>query len=202
MPPVIVLGLGTIGRQVALLLAMSGIPRLRLVDGRVVSQATHTVEGYAAEDVGRLRAHAVAHDCHQISPERDIRASQRCSLDTIGAENAVFCCEPSLRRQRLAWNTLSRRVRFHAGVHVGGDQVHLAIVAHASALESIPDPDGTPPHWQPDTHSRTTVHPVHTAGIVAGLMVTAFTRALHGDPGNQLIHLDLRNPTLTTREIC
>ena len=61
---VTIIGLGAVGRQTALLLAALGLPRLQLVDSRVVTRALHAAEGYPFEDVGRPRVHATAQLCH------------------------------------------------------------------------------------------------------------------------------------------
>ena len=63
-----IIGLGSVGRQVAIQLAGLGVRRVQLIDARIVSMATHMREGYALEDVGRQRVHATAQLCHQLNP--------------------------------------------------------------------------------------------------------------------------------------
>jgi len=49
---VTVIGVGAIGRQVALQLASIGVRRLQLVDFDAVDLTNVTTQGYLAEDVG------------------------------------------------------------------------------------------------------------------------------------------------------
>ena len=108
-----VLGLGGVGRQVAVQLAALGVGRLQLVDRRSVGVRTHAAEGFAAEDVGRPRVHATAQACHQINPQLDIQSA--CNARhwwNLDPGDAVYCCDLSTRRRRSVWRAVSHRVPF------------------------------------------------------------------------------------------
>ena len=51
-----VIGVGAIGRQVALQLAAAGVRRLKLIDFDSVELTNVTTQGYLAADVGRAKA--------------------------------------------------------------------------------------------------------------------------------------------------
>ena len=55
-----VIGIGAIGRQVALQLAAIGIRKLHLVDFDRVDATNITTQGYLRSDVGTLKVHATA----------------------------------------------------------------------------------------------------------------------------------------------
>ncbi len=57
---VTVVGVGAIGRQLALQLAALGVRRLQLVDFDRVEPTNVTTQGYLAADVGRLKVEAVS----------------------------------------------------------------------------------------------------------------------------------------------
>jgi hypothetical protein len=69
-----ILGLGAIGRLIALQLASLNVRRLQLIDSRVVTQLRQRLDGFDHEDVGRRRADAVAQSCHQINPNLEVYA--------------------------------------------------------------------------------------------------------------------------------
>ncbi len=69
-----IIGLGGIGRQVALQLATLGMPRLQLVDAGVVTRRTQLREGYVYDDIGRPKVHAAAQACHQLNPKLEIHS--------------------------------------------------------------------------------------------------------------------------------
>ena len=50
---VTVIGLGAIGRQVALQLAALGVPKLQLIDFDDVARTNVTTQGYSMNDIGR-----------------------------------------------------------------------------------------------------------------------------------------------------
>ena len=66
---VTVIGVGAIGRQVALQLASLGVPRLQLVDFDVVEPTNITTQGYLTSDLGLAKVAATAQAIGQIDPE-------------------------------------------------------------------------------------------------------------------------------------
>ena len=90
-----IIGLGGIGRQVALQLATLGVPRLQLVDAGVVIRRTQLREGYACDDTGRPKVHAAAQACHQLNPKLEIHALRRRSLRGLDLGDALLLCPGS-----------------------------------------------------------------------------------------------------------
>lgn len=64
-------GVGAIGRHVALQLAYVGVPRLQLIDFDVVEPANVTTQGYSASDVGVSKVVATAQDISAIGHRGD-----------------------------------------------------------------------------------------------------------------------------------
>ena len=63
-----VIGVGAIGRQVALQLAAIGVRRLELVDFDRVEMTNVTTQGYLAGDVGQLKVDSTRQAVEQIDP--------------------------------------------------------------------------------------------------------------------------------------
>lgn len=61
-----VIGVGAIGRQVALQLAAIGVPRLQLIDFDTVEEVNLASQGYLQDDLGRPKVQATADLCQQI----------------------------------------------------------------------------------------------------------------------------------------
>ena len=72
-----VIGVGAIGRQVALQLTAMGIPRLQLVDHDRVETSNLASQGYLESDLGRPKVEATADLCRQINSDIDIRIAGR-----------------------------------------------------------------------------------------------------------------------------
>jgi molybdopterin/thiamine biosynthesis adenylyltransferase len=62
-----VIGVGAVGRQVALQLTAMGIPYLQLVDFDVVETSNLASQGYLEEDLGKLKVEATAALCKRVS---------------------------------------------------------------------------------------------------------------------------------------
>src|SRR4051812_44808168 len=63
-----VIGVGAIGRQVALQLAAIGIRKLQLVDFDLVDETNVTTQGYLHEDVGTAKVQATAAAITRLDP--------------------------------------------------------------------------------------------------------------------------------------
>src|ERR1700733_5624900 len=87
-----VIGVGAIGRQVALQLAAIGARRVDLVDFDRVEESNVTTQGYLAHDVGQPKVDATRRAMEQIDPTIVVRtvADRFRAKQQVG--NAVFCC--------------------------------------------------------------------------------------------------------------
>ena len=63
-----VIGVGAIGRQVAMQLAGIGVPRLQLIDFDTVDLSNVTTQGYLADDVGQLKVQATVAAITRLDP--------------------------------------------------------------------------------------------------------------------------------------
>ena len=62
-----VIGVGAIGRQVALQLTAIGVPWLQLIDFDVVEESNLASQGYLENDLGRHKVNATADICQNIN---------------------------------------------------------------------------------------------------------------------------------------
>lgn len=67
-----VIGVGSIGRQVALQLASLGTRRIQLVDFDRVELTNITTQGYLATDVGRFKVEATAQSLQAIDASIEV----------------------------------------------------------------------------------------------------------------------------------
>ena len=67
-----VVGVGAIGRQIAIALATMGDTNIHLYDFDTVEVENQGPQGYRPDQVGRLKTEATAEDCHQINPRARI----------------------------------------------------------------------------------------------------------------------------------
>src|SRR5262245_8401944 len=91
-----VIGVGAIGRQVALQLAAIGVRRLQLVDFDVVEITNVTTQGYSRDDIGRSKVDATADAVQHVDPQIAVEmVFDRCRPKTQLGQ-AVLCCVDSI----------------------------------------------------------------------------------------------------------
>src|SRR3954452_1856347 len=64
----LIIGVGAIGRQVALQLAAIGMPELDLVDDDIVGEENLAAQAYWPADLGERKVQATADVCRRINP--------------------------------------------------------------------------------------------------------------------------------------
>ena len=122
---VTVIGVGAIGRQVALQLTAIGVPKLQLVDFDDVERTNVTSQGYLTDDIGRPKVQATGDTCHQIEhllAVEEIRDRFRPSLE-IGT--SVFCCVDTISARAAIWRSVEHRCRFWADGRMLGETIRV-----------------------------------------------------------------------------
>ena len=87
-----VIGVGAIGRQIALQLTAMGIPWLQLIDVDVVETSNLASQGYLEEDLGMLKVEATATQCRRINSGIEIVSVAERFRRSMEIGNAVFDC--------------------------------------------------------------------------------------------------------------
>ncbi len=200
----LVIGVGAIGRQVALQLAALGIPRLTLFDDDLVQPVNLAPQGYWPEDLRQSKVHATAQLCRRIHPpirvapipERFKRSTLR-DLPT-DTDRIVFCCVDSILTRRMVWET----TRSSALLFVDGRM-------SAEVLRVLAVDDPAIDNYYPSTlfaaeeayvGSCTARSTIYTASIAAGLMIHQFTKWLRGLPVDGDVTLNLLAAEMTIGE--
>lgn len=177
---VTIVGLGAVGRQVALQLAAIGMPKLQLVDFDDVEATNVTTQGYLADDVGRPKVHATADLCQQLDHMLDVEEIYDRFRPAHSVGTAVFCCVDSITTRSAIWRSVERRCAFWADGRMLGEVVRVL----AATAE------------QGRTHYATTLFPaaeaqtgrctsrstIYAAALAAALLVHQYTRYLRGLP--------------------
>ena len=184
-----VIGVGAIGRQVAIQLAALGVPRLQLIDFDVVEDTNVTTQGYDFEDVGQLKVDATAGAVQRIDPLIDVDAVPDRYRSRIEIGDVVFCCVDSISARSAIWRSVSRKYRFWCDGRMLGEIIRVLAVADADSRRHYP----TTLFRQSEAQAgRCTAHgAIYTASIAAGLMTHQFTRWLRDLPVDPDVSLNL-----------
>jgi sulfur carrier protein ThiS adenylyltransferase len=175
-----VIGVGAIGRQVALQLAAIGARRLQLVDFDVVDATNVTTQGYRARDVGRMKVEATAEAMLEIDAAVELELVRDRWRPQVAAGEAVFCCVDSISARGAIWRGVGSRCRFWCDGRMRGEVLRLLAAADEASRRHYGTTLFAQHEAQPgDCTSRSTIY---AAGIAAGLMVHQFARWLRGLP--------------------
>jgi hypothetical protein len=175
-----VIGVGAIGRQIALQLAAIGVRRLQLIDFDRVETANVTTQGYLQEDVGQLKVAATRRAVEAIDPAIivDECADRFRPKQSVG--DVLFCAVDSISARASIWRAVEHRCRFWTDGRMLGETIRVLCVADAVDREHYASTLFRQSEAQAGRcTSRSTIY---ASAIVAGLMVHQFTRWLRGLP--------------------
>ena len=105
-----VVGVGAIGRQVALMLTSMGIGHLQLFDPDTVEPINLGAQGYAPRSVGDAKVDAAAGDARLTQPNIAIEQHQKAFQIGDAQHPAVFCCVDSMKARQQ----VHRAAKMHA----------------------------------------------------------------------------------------
>ena len=184
-----VIGVGAIGRQVALQLSALGVPKLQLIDFDHVEDTNVTTQGYDFGDIGQLKVDATVVAVRRIDPLIDVEAIPDRYRSRIEIGDAVFCCVDSISARSAIWRSASRKCRFWCDGRMLGEVIRVLTAADADSRRHYP----TTLFRQSEAHAgRCTAHgAIYTANIAAGLMTHQFTRWLRETPVDPDLTLNL-----------
>ena len=190
-----VIGVGAIGRQVALQLAALGMRRLQLIDFDVVEETNVTTQGYFASDISLPKVTATAAVVRQIDPTIEITTINDRYRATHKVGEAVFCCVDSITTRAAIWRSVNKTCDFWADGRMLGEVIRVLAVTHDAGRDHYPITLFAASEAQPGRcTARSTIY---TANLAAGLMLHQFTRWLRRLPIDCDLTLNLLAGELT-----
>lgn len=175
---VTVIGVGAIGRQVALQLAALGVPKLQLVDPDDVERTNVTTQGYLTDDIGRPKVQATGDACHQIEHLLAVEEIYDRFRPTQEIGTSVFCCVDSISTRAAIWRSVERRCDFWADGRMLGE---VTRVLAATADQGRKHYSTTLfPQAEAQAGRCTSRSTIYAASLAAALLVHQYTRYLRG----------------------
>jgi len=177
---VTVIGVGAIGRNVAIQLAAVGVPRLQLIDFDTVDETNVTTQGYLAADVGREKVEAAADAVACLDPLISVQTISDRYRPRMEIGSVIFCCVDSIDARSAIWRSASARCRFWTDGRMLGEVLRILTVAEDVGRDHYPTTLFAQSEAQPGRcTARSTIY---AAAVAAGLMVHQFTRWLRDMP--------------------
>lgn len=194
-----VIGVGAIGRQVALQLASLGARQLTLVDFDGVEEVNITTQGYLWEDLGKSKVIATAQAISRI--DSSVEVSQICARYRPGlpASDVIFCCVDSISVRGAIWRSAGRNTQFWVDGRMLGEVIRVLTVAGEESRDYYPNT--LFPQNEAMAGACAARGVIYTAAIAAGLMTQQFTRWLRRLPTDNDLSLNLLANELTIAEL-
>jgi sulfur carrier protein ThiS adenylyltransferase len=177
---VTIIGVGAIGRQVAIQLASLGVGAMTLIDFDEVEPHNVTSQGFPRSSIGRLKVMALTESIEQIDsgitvvpiPDR-FRPKKLASAGQV-----IFCCVDSISSRAAIWKSVQNRCDFWADGRMQGEVIRVLTASDRDATTR--QHYGTTLFRQEEaqTGSCTSRSTIYAASIAAGLMIHQFTRWL------------------------
>ncbi len=184
-----VVGVGAVGRQVALQLASIGVRQLQIVDFDVVDLTNITSQGYWTGDVGQAKVVATKAAIAGLDPTTVVQTVCDRFRSPLEIGKAVFTCVDSITARSAIWRSASRRCDFWVDGRMLGEVLRILTVGGDQGRAYYPTTLFAQAEAQ--SGSCTARSTIYAASIAAGLMVHQFTRWLRRLPIDPDISMNL-----------
>jgi sulfur carrier protein ThiS adenylyltransferase len=177
---VTIIGVGAIGRQVALQLASLGVPKLQLIDFDDVELSNVTTQGYLVDDIGRPKVEATADALRAIEPLLVVETIRDRFRPTLEIGSSVLCAVDSISARAAIWRTVSQRAEFWGDGRMLGETVRILAATVGNGRKHY----STTLFPQSEAHAGrcTSRSTIYAAALAAALVVHQYVRFLRGIP--------------------
>jgi sulfur carrier protein ThiS adenylyltransferase len=195
-----VIGVGAIGRQVALQLTAMGIWWLELVDPDTVDASNLASQGYLEADLGKFKVDTTAELCSKINADLELDLIPERFRRSRETGNVVFCAVDAISTRRLIWEAVKDKAGFFADARMSAEVLRILTACDFESRKHYPTTLFSPEEaFQGPCTAKTTIY---CANIAAGLMIAQFTRYLRHLPVDCDIQLNLLTSELSVVEAC
>lgn len=177
---VTIIGVGAIGRQVALQLASLGVPRIELIDFDTVDAVNITTQGYRPADLVRYKVDALADELLQIEPELECSVVPDRHRARYKLAPVVFCCVDSIQARTAIWRSAGKKSDCFLDGRMLGETVRILTASDTSSRAHYAESLFPQQEAQQGTCTRRGA--IYTAHLASALLVHQLVRWLRGQP--------------------
>lgn len=193
-----VIGVGAIGRQVALQLAAMGIPRLQLVDFDIVEPSNLASQGFQEKDLGQLKVEVTADLCREINRSLDIDVLAQRFRRSMAVGNVLFCCVDQIETRRQIWDAVQNKIAFFCDGRMAAEVLRIVTVSDSASRQRYRETLFAAEEAY--TGSCTAKATIYCANVAAGMMLSQFARWLRRLTVDFDCQLNLLSAELTVAE--
>jgi len=186
---VTVIGVGAIGRQVAIQLTAIGVPVLQLVDFDTVEISNLASQGYLQKNLERPKVDATSEFCREINHDLHVEVVLDRFKRTTPVGNCIFACVDKIETRKHIWDAVKDNVNFFVDGRMSAEVLRVITACDEKSREYYPETLFTAEqaHTGPCTAKTT----IYCANIAAGFMLSQFTKYLRLLPVDPDIQVNL-----------
>lgn len=173
-----VVGVGAIGRQVALQLAAIGVRQLQLFDFDEVEIVNLAAQGFLEEDLGRPKVEAVADMCCRINSTIEVTAVNQRFRRSADVGDVVFSCVDSMAARKMIWQTVSKKVRLWADARMSTEIIRIITATDPQSHQAYEETLFT--DEEAYEGSCTAKSTIFCSNVAAGMLVEQLSKYLRG----------------------
>lgn len=170
--PIDVIGVGTIGRPLALQLAAMGAENVAVYDDDIVSDENVGNQGWAVEQIGRAKI-----DCVPARHRHKVRVDRATSLSGLVR---FYCVDSAAARRGIV---AAGFADLHVDGRIGGEQCQIISRMDAAALLATIPADEDEAALECGTQST-----IYIGAVCSGIMLSQFARWLRGEEPHDCYH--------------
>lgn len=173
-----IVGVGAIGRQVALQLSAIGVLRIQLIDFDCVAPENLAAQGFYEQDLGSQKVEAVANVCRAINSEIEVTTANRRFNTMQFTGGVLMCCVDKIETRKSIFNIIKKRADLFVDGRMSAEYLRVLTVYNDMSLEHyLTTLFKATEAYQGNCTAKTTIY---CANIAAGMMVAQFAKWLRG----------------------
>jgi len=184
---VTIIGVGAIGRQVAIMLASMGVCSLSLYDPDIVSEENLGPQGYAPIEIGNPKVEALTQELKRLNPDISVNQySEKYSPRKHHINRITFCCVDSITDRKYIGQGILKEGGFFIDGRMAAEycEIHTPHTPEEYAKTIFPQEEA----YQASCSSKSTIY---CASIAAGLMVAQYAKWLRSMEIDPFISLNI-----------
>ena len=172
--PISIIGVGAVGREIALKLTQMGAENLTLVDFDKVEEPNICTQGYTEDVIGQLKVDATRDACLRINSKANISAVNKYFKEDDELSDIVFCCVDKMSGRDTIWKIAKPTVKLFIDTRMAAEVCRVITIFNNIDKLYYPttlfsDEDG----YQAGCTTQATCF---CASIVAGIAVANFAK--------------------------
>ena len=184
-----IIGVGAIGRQVALQLTAIGVPHLQLIDFDHVETSNLATQGFMQKDLESPKVDVTAEFVREMNHDLNVEVILERFKRSTPVGNCVFACVDSIEIRKLIWDAVKDKVNFFVDGRMSAEVLRIITACDEKGRKYYPQTLFTAEqaHAGPCTAKTT----IYCANIAAGFMLAQFTKYLRLLPVDSDIQINL-----------